>query len=68
METDLRLINTYNVIIQSPAILSKVISRLHLDSTPEKLKEQITVSSASNSQVVNIAVQDKQADMAVNIA
>lgn len=68
VETDLRLINTYNVIIQSPAILSKVISRLHLDSTPEKLKEQITVSSASNSQVVNIAVQDKQADMAVNIA
>ncbi|WP_339261757.1 Wzz/FepE/Etk N-terminal domain-containing protein [Lysinibacillus sp. FSL K6-3209] len=68
VETDLRLINTYNVIIQSPAILSKVISQLDLDSTPEKLKEQITVSSASNSQVVNIAVQDKQPDMAVNIA
>ncbi|CAM5215496.1 Capsular biosynthesis protein OS=Lysinibacillus sphaericus OX=1421 GN=LS41612_17440 PE=3 SV=1 [Lysinibacillus sphaericus] len=40
VETDLRLINTYNVIIQSPAILSKVISRLHLDSTPEKLKDR----------------------------
>lgn len=68
VETDLRLINTYNVIIQSPAILSKVISQLHLDSTPEKLKEQITVSSASNSQVVNITVRDKQPDMAVKIA
>lgn len=68
VETDLRLINTYNVIIQSPAILSKVISQLNLNSTPEKLKEQITVSNASNSQVVNIAVRDKKPDMAVDIA
>ncbi len=68
VETNLRLINTYNVIIQSPAILSKVISQLHLDSTPEKLKEQITVSNASNSQVVNIAVRDKKPETAVEIA
>ena len=68
VETNLRLINTYNIIIQSPAILSKVISQLNLDSTPEKLKEQITVSNASNSQVVNIAVLDKKPEMAVDIA
>lgn len=68
VETNLRLINTYNVIIQSPAILSKVISQLNLNSTPEKLKEQITVSNASNSQVVNIAVRDKKPEMAVDIA
>ncbi|MFJ7667694.1 YveK family protein [Lysinibacillus sp. NPDC097195] len=68
METDLRLINTYNVIIQSPAILSNVISQLNLTSTPEKLKEKITVSNASNSQVVNIAVRDQKPAMAVNIA
>ncbi len=68
VETDLRLINTYNIIIKSPAILSKVINKLDLDLTPEILMNQITVSSASNSQVVNINVEDKQADLAVDIA
>ncbi|EON73377.1 YveK family protein [Lysinibacillus sphaericus] len=68
VETDLRLINTYNIIIKSPAILSKVINNLNLDMTPEILMEQITVTSANNSQVVNINVEDKQADLAVDIA
>ena len=67
-ETDLRLINTYNVIIKSPVILSKVIEKLELDKTPDSLAEQITVSSANNSQVVNIIVMDKQASMAVKIS
>jgi len=67
-ETDLRLINTYNVIIKSPVILSKVIEKLELDKTPDSLAEQITVSSANNSQVVNIIIMDKQASMAVKIS
>ncbi len=68
VETDLRLINTYNIIIKSPAILSKVINQLDLNVSPEILMEQITVTSANNSQVVNINVEDKQADLAVDIA
>ncbi|MBU5253711.1 capsular biosynthesis protein, partial [Lysinibacillus capsici] len=68
VETDLRLINTYNIIITSSAILSKVINKLDLDVTPEVLMDQITVSSANNSQVVNINVVDKQAELAVEIA
>lgn len=68
VETDLRLINTYNIIITSSAILSKVINKLDLDMTPEVLMEQITVSSANNSQVVNINVTDKNAELAVDIA
>ncbi|MFJ7980238.1 YveK family protein [Lysinibacillus xylanilyticus] len=67
-ETDLRLINTYNVIIKSPVILSKVIEKLELDKTSESLAGQITVSSANNSQVVNIVVMDKQASQAVKIS
>ncbi|MGE7693574.1 YveK family protein [Lysinibacillus sp. NPDC094177] len=67
-ETDLRLINTYNVIIKSPVILSKVIEKLELDKTSDSLAEQITVSSANNSQVVNIIVMDKQASKAVKIS
>ncbi|MFJ7730363.1 YveK family protein [Lysinibacillus sp. NPDC097231] len=68
VETDLRLINTYNIIIKSPAILSKVISELELDMTPEILMEKINVSSANNSQVVNINVKDKKLETAVDIA
>ncbi|MGE7997353.1 YveK family protein [Lysinibacillus sp. NPDC093190] len=68
VDTDLRLINTYNVIIKSPAILSKVIDKLSLTTTPERLMNQIDVSSASNSQVVNIRVQDEKDSKAVEIA
>lgn len=68
VDTDLRLINTYNVIIKSPAILTKVIDKLSLTTTPERLMNQIDVSSASNSQVVNIRVQDEKESRAVEIA
>ena len=37
METDLQLINTYNDIIITPIILSKVIEELQIDATPEQL-------------------------------
>lgn len=68
VDTDLRLINTYNVIIKSPVILAKVIEVLVLDTTPEELMRQIEVSSANNSQVVNIRVQDENSERAVKIA
>lgn len=68
IQTNLQLINTYNVIIKSPAILSKVIETLDLDTTTTALTEQITVSSEQNSQVVNISVQDSEAYRAVDIA
>nr|WP_283778216.1 Wzz/FepE/Etk N-terminal domain-containing protein [Lysinibacillus sp. D4A1_S13] len=68
VDTDLRLINTYNVIIKSPVILAKVIDVLSLDTTPDELMKQIEVSSANNSQVVNIRVQDKNEENAVKIA
>lgn len=68
IQTNLQLINTYNVIIKSPVILSKVIEILDLNTTPSALSNQITVSNANNSQVVNISVQDEQAYLAVDIA
>ncbi|MFB7155373.1 MULTISPECIES: YveK family protein [unclassified Lysinibacillus] len=66
--TDLQLINTYNVIITSPAILTKVIDRQSLSTTPEQLMKRIIVSSERNSQVVTIQVLDKDAKKAVDIA
>lgn len=68
IDADLQLINTYNVIIKSPVILSKVIDELELKSTPEKLTERISVSSANNSQVLTVQVEDKNAEKAVEIA
>ncbi|MER1984839.1 MAG: Wzz/FepE/Etk N-terminal domain-containing protein [Solibacillus sp.] len=68
IQSNLQLINTYNVIIKSPAILSIVIDDLDLDTTPGGLTNKITVSNANNSQVVNISVQDEQEYMAVDIA
>ena len=68
IQTDLQLINTYNVIIKSPAILSKVIKNLDLDTTSAGLNSKITVNSAQNSQVLEISVQDPEPHVAVDIA
>ena len=68
IQTNLQLISTYSVIIKSPAILTKVIEQLDLNTTPTELANQITVSSAQNSQVVDISVQDEQMFRAVDIA
>ena len=68
IETDLQLINTYNDIIKSPVILSKVIEELQIDTTPEQLTNQITLSSESESKVLKIEVQDPNPEQAANIA
>ncbi|CAM3267925.1 Wzz/FepE/Etk N-terminal domain-containing protein [Filibacter tadaridae] len=68
IQTNLQLINTYNVIIKSPAILSKVIKNLDLDTTPAALSGKLTVNSEQDSQVVSISVQDPEAFRAVDIA
>ncbi|WP_432363793.1 YveK family protein [Sporosarcina sp. UB5] len=68
IQANLQLINTYNVIIKSPAILTKVIENLDLNTTPAQLTGKITVNSAQNSQVVNVSVQHPEPFMAVDIA
>ncbi len=68
VQTNLQLINTYNVIIKSPVILDKVSDALKLDMTAAQLNGKITVGSEKDSQVVNISVQDESAEMAANIA
>nr|WP_263324263.1 Wzz/FepE/Etk N-terminal domain-containing protein [Neobacillus sp. Marseille-Q6967] len=68
VQTNLQLINTYNVIIKSPAILEIVIKELDLDMTVSELNEKITVSNEKNSQVVNLFVQDPDAKRAAEIA
>jgi len=68
VQTNLQLINTYNVIIKSPAILDLVIQELNLNMTTGQLNGKITVQSEQNSQVVNISVQDSDPTVAADIA
>ncbi|WP_053367831.1 YveK family protein [Bacillus sp. FJAT-27245] len=67
VQMNLQLINTYNVIIKSPAILDIVKKNLKLDETVN-LNEKITVGSEKDSQVVNLSVQDPDLVMAARIA
>src|SRR5699024_1359091 len=68
IETNVELINTYNVVLKSKAILSEVIDELNLDMTPGQLSDKIDVSSEEDSQVVNVAVKDADPQQATTIA
>lgn len=68
LRTNVEIINTYNVIISSTAILTPVIDELGLDITPGQLEGKINVSSEENSQVVTVTVTDENPAQAVNIA
>lgn len=68
IQSNLQLINTYYEVIKSPAILNIVIEDLDLDLTPSQLASKITVSSANNSQVINVSVQDESHTLAVELA
>lgn len=68
INTNLQLINTYNIIMKSPFILSKVIDNLNLNTTPDLLYQKIIVSSEQNSQVVNVSVEDPKLQQAIDIA
>ncbi len=68
VRSNIELINTYNVIIKSPTILEKVIENLSLERTYEELNGQVNVTSAENSQVIEITVEDPNPHQAVEIA
>ncbi|ODG93160.1 capsular biosynthesis protein [Gottfriedia luciferensis] len=64
VQTNVQLINTYNVVIKSPAILDEVINQLNLDYTVAELTKNITVTSETNSQVFTVTVQDPNPEQA----
>ncbi|MEB2274181.1 capsular biosynthesis protein [Bacillus sp. ILBB4] len=68
LQTNVQLIQTYNDIIKSPAILGEVTKQLDLDMTPKQLSNQIQVTNSQDSQVAHIVVQDTNARLAVKIA
>jgi capsular polysaccharide biosynthesis protein len=68
IQSNLKLIDTYNVIIKSPRILDKAITNMDLKLTTDQLGNKITVNAVQNSQVISITVQDPKPEMAVKIA
>ncbi|KWW14067.1 capsular biosynthesis protein [Peribacillus simplex] len=68
IRSNIDMINTYSVIIKSPAILEKVIDDLELDQSVEQLSEKITINSQQNSQVFSLTVQNGNPSQAVEIA
>lgn len=68
VQTNLQLVNTYSVIIKSPAILEKVARELDMDISASQLNEKITVQSEKSSQVVSVSVLDPDPYTASEIA
>ena len=63
-----KLVSTYSEIIKSRRVLKPVIDDLELDTTIDKLKKQITVTSVSGTSIIEIKVSDKNKRIAVKIA
>jgi capsular polysaccharide biosynthesis protein len=68
VQTNVQLVNTYSVIIKSPAILEKVKNELQLDTSIGALNGKITVASEKDSQVFSVTVQDTDPKQATAIA
>ncbi|MGE7683265.1 YveK family protein [Peribacillus simplex] len=68
IRSNIDMINTYSVIIKSPAILEKVIDELELNQSVDQLSQKITINSQQNSQVFSLTVQDSNPSKAVEIA
>ncbi|MBK5462540.1 YveK family protein [Peribacillus sp. TH27] len=68
IKSNIDMINTYSVIIKSPAILEKVIGDLDLPQSVDQLSQKITINSQENSQVFSLTVQDSNPSKAVEIA
>ncbi|MEC3884073.1 Wzz/FepE/Etk N-terminal domain-containing protein [Halobacillus sp. HZG1] len=68
IRTNVELINTYNVIIKSPRILTEVSDELGLNMTAGQLADKIQVGNEQESQVVNVTATDTNPQRAVDIA
>jgi len=67
IRTNVELINTYNVIITSAAILNDVVETLDLDYSPGTLAKNTQVSSEQNSQIVTVTYTDPDPYLAAEI-
>lgn len=62
-----KLVDTYAIIICSQTVLEPVVEKLELPMDFERLAKIVTVTSVNETQVMEIAVQSTNPDMALNI-
>lgn len=69
IQTNIQLIETYSVIIESPAVLDEVVNRLGSDEvTVADLQDAITVTSEAETQVMNLSVRGENPENTALIA
>ncbi|GED15976.1 YveK family protein [Aneurinibacillus migulanus] len=68
IQTSLKLIDTYSIIIQNPGVLNRVIKNLNLNLSANQLNDKIIVNPITNSQIISISVTDPDPEMAVKLA
>lgn len=61
-------VSTYAAIVDSPDVLNAVRRQLNIDLTDEQLKSEISATSPTQQSLVNIYVQDGNAQSAADIA
>jgi len=65
---NIKLVNSYSVICKTNRILDQVISELGLPMTSKMLSSKITVTSAKDTEIIHIAVNDRDPYRAQAIA
>jgi len=68
LQLNKNLVSTYSEIIKSRKVLEPVIQNLNLDYSYGDLKNNVTVSSVTNTEIIRISVGDKDPNTATKIA
>lgn len=63
-----KLVTTYSELVKSKKVTRQVISNLGLNMSEGELKNNVTVSSVKDTELINIAVKDKDPATAAKIA
>lgn len=68
IQSNLQLVNTYSEIIKSPRILEKVAKESNVKYEADALAKMLTVTNQTDTQILNVAIQSKDAKEAERIA
>lgn len=63
-----QLVSTYSALVTSESVITQVINNLGIDKTVEDLEDNITVTAQDDTEIIQIAVVDKDPEMAKKIA
>lgn len=63
-----QLVSTYSELVKSESVLSQVKNNLQIDKTIEDLRENVTVATKDDTEIIQISVVDENPQMAKNIA